>query len=144
MRLSYSSAIEKPGNQLVNKIEEYTNSKVKLVKIWNARKIQSLFNHKDKMQHHSFVIYRGVCSCCADYIEIRWKKHSTGEDKNSDCVEHLNDDFNHEFRWFVLSRTSKNCLTWKILEVYYIKARQPSLNAQVNSNLLNLYRNGVT
>ena len=36
--------------------------------IWNTRKIQSLFNYKDKIQHHSCVIYRGVCSCGADYI----------------------------------------------------------------------------
>ena len=32
------------------------------------RKIQSLFNNKDKVKHHSCVIYRGICSCGADYI----------------------------------------------------------------------------
>ena len=32
----------------------------------------------------------------------------------------------------------------KILETYYIKACQPSLNSQINSVLLNFFRNGVT
>ena len=39
-------------------------------------KIQSLFNNKDKVKHHSCVVYRGICSCGADYI--------TGKDKNWD------------------------------------------------------------
>ena len=80
------------------------------------------------IQHHSCAIYCGVCSCGADYIsgtiknsEIRWKEHSTGKNKNSDCMKHLNHNFDHEFRWFVLYRASKNCLKWKILEAYYIK-----------------------
>ena len=132
MRLPYLSANEK----FVKLFENYTNGKVKLVIILNTRKIQSLFNHKDKIQNHSCVIYRGVCSCGADCIggtirhsEIRWKEHSTGKDKNSDCVKYLNDNFDHEFRWFVLSRALKNCLKRKILEAYYIKTRrQLSLN----------------
>ena len=56
-------------------------------------KIQSLFNYIDKVQHHGCVIYCSVCLWGADYIgetirnsEIRWKEHSTGRDKNSDCV----------------------------------------------------------
>ena len=152
VRLPYSSANKKFSKLFVNKIENYINGKVKLVIILNTRKIQSLFNHKDKIQNHSCVIYRGVCSCGADCIggtirnsKIRWKEHSTGKDKNSDCVKHLNDNFDQKFRWFVLSRALKNFLKWEILEAYYIKTRrQPSLNTQVNSDILNLYRNGVT
>ena len=97
------------------------------------------------------MIYRGICSCGADYIgetirnsEIRWNEHSTGKDKNPDCVKHLNDHFGREFQWFVLSGASKNCLKRKILETYYIKTCQPSLNNQMNSDVLNLFRNGVT
>ena len=104
--------------------------------------MQSLFNNKDKVKHHSCVIYCGICSCGADYIdetirnfEIRWNEHITGKDKNSDCVKHLNNHFDHEFRWFVLSRASKNCLKRKILEAYYIKTCQPSLNNQISSDV---------
>ena len=128
-----------------------TNNKVKVIIIWNTRKIQSLFNNKDKVKHHSCAIYRGICSCGADYIgemirnsEIRWNEHSTRKDKNSDCVKHVNDHSDHEFRWFVLLRASINCLKRNILEAYYIKTCQPSLNNQMNSDELNLFRNCVT
>ena len=68
-------------------------------------KIQSLFNNKDKVKHHSCVAYRGICSCGADYIgetirnsQIRRNEHITGKDKNWD-----------------LSRASKNCLKGGVL-----------------------------
>ena len=103
--------------------------------------LQSLFNNKDKVKHHSCVIYLGICSCGADYIgetlrssEIRWSEHMTEKDKNSDSVKHLNDNFEHELQWFV----------FLFLETYYIKTFQPSLNNQINSDSLNLLRNGVT
>ena len=93
------------------------------------------------------VIY---CSFGADYFgetirnsEIRWNEHIIGWD-NSDCVKHLNDHFHQEFRWIVLCPASKNCLKHKILEAYYITTCQPSINNQIDSDLLNLFRNGVT
>ena len=61
VRLPYSSVNEKFSKLYVNKIEEYTNCKVKLVIIWNTRKIQSLFNYKDKIQHSWLCwLYSGV------------------------------------------------------------------------------------
>ena len=151
VRFPYSPANEKFSKVFVRRVENFTNDKVKVIIIWNTRKIQSLFNNKDKVKHHSCVIYRGICSCDANYIgekirnsEIRWNEHSTGKDKNSDCVKHLNDYFGHECQWFVLSRASKSCLKRKILEAYYIKTCPPLLNNQMNSDVLNLFRNGVT
>ena len=61
------------------KFSECFISKLQTI-IWNTRKIQSLFNNKDKVQHVSYVIYKGVCSCGADYIGI---------DRNSECFKHL-------------------------------------------------------
>ena len=97
------------------------------------------------------MIYRVICSCSADYFvetirnsEIRWNEHITGKYKNLDCVKHLKDHFDHEFRWVFLSCVSKNCLKRKILEVYDIKRCEPSLHNQVNSYVLNLFKNGVT
>ena len=94
------------------------------------------------------MIYHVICSRGADYIgetirnsEIRWNEHITVKDQNSDCVKHLNNHFDHEFRWFVLSHASKNCLKSKILEAHYIKTCQPSLINQINSDLLKLFRN---
>ena len=63
--------------------------------IWNTRKIQSLFNNKDKVKHYSCVIYRGICPCGADYFgetirnsEIRQNEHITGKDKNQNYLKH--------------------------------------------------------
>ena len=89
------------------------------------------------------MIYRVIFSCGADYIgetirdsEVRWNEHTTREDKNSDCVKHLKSHFDHEFRWFVLSRVPKKCLKRKTLEAYYIKTCQPTLNNQTNSEVI--------
>ena len=123
VRFPYSPAIEKFSKAFMRKVENFTNDQLKVIIKWNTRKMQSLFNKKDKVKHHSSVIYRGICSCGADYIdetirnsEIKWNEHITGKDKNSDCVKHLNSHFDHEFRWSVLSRSFKDCLKRKILE----------------------------
>ena len=115
VRFPYSPTNEKFSKVFMRRVENFTNDKVKVIIIWNTR--------KDKVKHHSCVIYRGTCSCGADYIgetirnsEIRWNEHSTGKDKFSDCVKYLNDHFGHECQWFVLFRPSKNCLKHKILE----------------------------
>ena len=98
----------------MRKVENFTNEKVKVIIIWNTQKMQSLFINKDKVKHHSCVIYRGICLCGADYIgetirnsERIQNGYITGKDKNSDCVTHVNDHFDHGFRWFVLFRASK-------------------------------------
>ena len=108
MRFLYSTPNEKFSNLFVNKIEDHTNGKVKLVIIWSPCKTQSLFDYKDKVQNLRCVIYHSVCSCGRDYIvenirnsKIRWREYCTGREKNSYCVKHLKDNFNHEFQWFV-------------------------------------------
>ena len=77
----------------MKKVENFSSDQVKVIIIWNDRKVHSLFNEKDKLKHHSWVIYCGICSCGANYIgetigisEIRWIKHITGKDENSDYV----------------------------------------------------------
>ena len=117
----------------MGKVENSTNDKVEIIITWNTQKIQSYFNSKDKVKHHSCVMYRGISSCDADYIgerirnsKLRWNEHVPRKDKNSDRVKYLKDHFLQDFRWFVLSRASKNCLKRKILEAYYIKTCQPS------------------
>ena len=90
------------------------------------------------------VYVRGVHIKLIKNSEIKWNEYITEKDKNSDCIKHLNNHFDHDFLWFALSRASKNCLKRKILEAYYIKTCQPSPNNQINSDVLNLFRNGVT
>ena len=151
VRFPYSPLNEKFSKVFMRKVEKSTNDKVTVIITQNTRKIQSLFNNKDKVKHYSCVIYRVICSCSADYFvetirssELRWNEHITGKYKNLDCVKHLNDYFDHEFRWVFLSCASKNCLKRKRLEVHDIKRCEPSLHNQVNSYVLNLFKNGVT
>ena len=151
-RFPYSSANVKFRKSFVSEIVDYTNGKVELVIIWNSSKIQSLFNYKGKVQHQGCIIYCSVCSRGAYYTgetirnsKLRWKEHSTGRDKNFDCVRHLNNNnFNHEFWWFVSPHASKNRLKGKILEAFNIKTRQLLFNTQVNNVVFHLFRNGVT
>ena len=113
-RLLFAPANEKFVKSFINKLEIFTNYSVKFNTVWNTRKIKSLFNYKDKVSHYSCIIYRGICSCGADYIgetvrnaRLRWNEHENGTDKNSECAKHLNENYNHEFKWSILSLAPK-------------------------------------
>ena len=68
IRFPYSPGNEKFSKVFMRKVENFTNDKVKVIIIWNTQNLQSLFNNKDKVKHHSCVIYCGICSCGAGYI----------------------------------------------------------------------------
>ena len=48
------------------------------------------------------------------------------------------------FSWYELTRAIENTLKRRILEAYFIKLIVPSLNEQLNNDVLMLFRNGVT
>ena len=151
IRLPFPPRNEKFSKRFISKLQTFTNGKVRLNNIWNTCKIQSLFTNKDKLQHLSCVIYKGVCSCGADYIgeticnvKIRWNEHESGIDKNSECFKHLQEHLSYSFQWSVLSIAPRNTFKRKILETYFTKLMVPSLNSQMNSNILTLFRNGIT
>ena len=80
-QFTFCTRNEKFSKPFINKWHIFTNGNVRFNIIWNTRKIQSLFSNKDKLQHLSCVIYKGVCSCGADYIgettrnvKIRWNE----------------------------------------------------------------------
>ena len=75
---------------------------------------------------------------------LRYNEHENGTDKNSECAKHLNDNDSHEFKWSILSLPPKVSIKRKILEVYFIKALNPILNNQLNSDILTLFKNGFT
>ena len=144
IRLRFAPRNEKFSKGFISKLQTFTNGKVRFNIIWNTRKILSLFNNKDKVQHLSFVIYKGVCSCGADYIEetirnikIRWNEHENGSDKNSECFKHLQEHLSHDFQLSVLSIAPRNTIKQKISEAYFIMIMEPSLNIQMNSDVFN-------
>ena len=76
-------------------------------------------------------------------VKIRWNEHKSGIDKNSECFRYLQEHLSHGFHWSVLSIALRNTFKQKILEAYLIKIMIPSLNSQMNSDVLRLFRNGV-
>ena len=100
IRLS-ALANEKFEKSFINELEIFRNYRVKFNIAWNTRKMNSLFNNKDKISHYSCVIYIGICLCGAGYIgetvsnaQLRWNEHENGTDKNSKYAKHLNKNDN--------------------------------------------------
>ena len=61
-----------------------------------------------------------------------------------DYHSHLNENDNLQFKWSFLSLAPKISFARKILNAYFIKTLNPILSNQLNSNILALFRNGVT
>ena len=119
-------------------------------KKFNKRFISKLETFSNKVQHLSYAIYKGVCSCGTDYIgetisnvKIRWNEHESGIDKNSECFKYLPEHLSHGFQWSVLSIAPRNTFKRKILQAYFIKVMVPSLNSQMNNDVLTLFRNSI-
>ena len=130
--------------------EFYTNCKVKFNIIWSTRKIKSFFKTKDDVKHLSCVVYHQICSCGNNYIgetirnvvtRIDEYKQPNGKVEPS---KHLKNNPGLQFNWMILSRAPLHCLKRKILEAYFIKQLNPSLNDQLDSDILTLFRHGVT
>ena len=58
--------------------------------------------------------------------------------------EHLKNNPGHKWYWMILLRAPSHRLKRKILEAYFIKQLKPSLNDQLDSEILILFRHGVT
>ena len=136
--------------RFINKLISFTSAKVKFNVVWNTHKIQSLFALKDKVRYLSYVIYKGICSCGETHVgeiitncKIRCDEHNNAR-KNSEPGKHLARNIEHEFSWYMLARAPVNTLKRRILEAYFIKLIVPSLNEQLDNDVLMLFRNGVT
>ena len=144
IRLPFALRNEKFSKRFMSKLQTFTNGKVRFNIICNTCKIQSLFIDKDKVQHLSCVIYKSVYSCDADYIGEIIRSTIFWARKNSECFKHLQEHLSHGFQWSVLSIAPSNTLKRNILEAYFIKMMLPSLNSQMNNDVLTLFRNGIT
>ena len=78
IRLPFAPFAPKFSKRFIRKLQTFTNGKVRFHIIWNTCKIQS----KIQVEHLSCAFYKGVSSCCAEYIweiicnvKIRWNEH---------------------------------------------------------------------
>ena len=150
IELPFSSSNELISKHFLKKLHRFTNDKYNIVIKWNTRKVKSLFPLKDRNPHPSNVIYRGDCICGESYVgetvrnaEVRWSEHGDPK-KKSEPSAHIDKNIEHEFTWRILARAPKLERKRKILEAFFIAKLKPSLNEQVVSHSLSLFRHGVT
>ena len=64
--------------------------------------------------------------------------------KNSEPATHLARNIEQEFSWYVLTTAPGNTLKRRILEAYFVRLIVPSLNEQLDNDVLMIFRNSVT
>ena len=150
VHLPFSPTNESFVKICISMLNYFTNKKWKFNIVWNTRKVQSLFPLKNKVEDYSCVIYRGDCSCDQNYIgetarnaKIQWNEH---KDKNSksEPAKHLKENPTHEFTWTIISKASENFRKHRVLEACFIKTICPTLNEQLDNDILTLSRNSIT
>ena len=109
-----------------------------------------MFSLKDKNPYPSCVIYEGTCNCGENYIgetvrnaSVRWNEHEEPK-KDSEPEKHLRVNIEHTFKWKVLMCAPKNSKQRKNLEASIISINAPSLNNQLETKILTLFRHAVT
>ena len=70
-------------------------------------------------------------------------EHNTPSVK-SNPAKHLSDNIDESFTWNAICNAPNRKLARKLLEAYFIATMKPSLNDQIDSDLLHLFRNGIT
>ena len=100
--------------------------------------------------HTSCKTSYALCSCGEDYVEetkrnvsARYDEHNKSYNKSKPAA-HVEQNNDHYFTWRVLCNVPSNTRTRKNIEAFFIAIMRPSLNEQVDSDALILFRNGVT
>ena len=75
--------------------------------------------------------------------EIRWKEHEN-INKDSEPAKHLRNHPGHKFEWSIILNAPVNTKLRRFLEASEIALKKPTLNDQIDSSQLFLFRNGVT
>ena len=125
--------------------------------MWN------LFRLNSKNPHPASVIYEGICTCKKNNIgdtkrnvEILWEeywdtnnisqpsRHSKSNPTQSNAFQRIQRNPTHTFTWKVLMAALINDRVRKNLEASFISLSRPSLNEEIDSKKLLLFRNRVT
>ena len=151
IRLPYCEKNEQEAYKFTDKLSVFTQNKYIFRIIWNTKKIRALFPLKDRNMHRSTVIYEGKCTICNEiYIgetdrnsDIRWTEHNTPSTR-SDPAKHLLSNPDHSFIWSIIASAPKQNFKRKILEHLHIAKYQPTINDQKSSDILLLFKFGIT
>ena len=74
---------------------------------------------------------------------MRWIEHNTPSVKSNPAKD-LRDNIDHSFTWKVICNAPNRKLAQKISEAYFNATMKPSLNDKIDSDLLHLFRSGIT
>ena len=136
-KLPYCPSNERDVKRFIDKIESFTNGKLKFIVLWSTRNIKSLFPLKDRVKYLSFVIYEGKCSCGRWYrgqtirnSDIRWNGHESTTGK-SQPAKHLADTKSHMFYLQSFGVST--------FEALFITKLKPDLNDQIEHHALSLF-----
>ena len=150
VELPYCEKNEQVSKLFLSKFKAFTNNEFDISIKWNTKKVKNLFKLKSTNPHPACKIYHGECSCGETYIgetarnvEVRWREHNSANG-NLEPSKHLQSNYHHEFTWKVLMTAPYNSKERKSLEASVIALRQPSLNNQLKTKILHLFRNGIT
>lgn len=148
--LPYCEKNEEISKNFIRKFHKFTGNAYTLCIKWNTKKVKSLLSLKSKNPHPSCKIYYGECNCGETYIgetarnvEVRWKEHNSLQG-SSEPSRHLQSHPDHAFSWKVLFSAPLNTRERKNLEASIIAIKRPSLNNQIDTKVLLLFRNGIT
>ena len=149
LEIPFCERNEKLSKSFIKKFHSYTAGSYRLSIKWLTKKVKTLFPLKDRNLHPACKVYEGVCVCGVNYVgetkrnvEKRWKEHLPPH--NSEPAKHLQQNPSHSFSWKVISDAPKNNRERKNLEALFIARLRPKLNEQLETQLLNLFRFGIT
>ena len=134
----------------LSKFHQFTNQKFENTIKWITKKVKSLFSLKDKNPYPACQVYKGTCVCDETYIgetilnvNIRWNEHEDIR-KESEPAKYLRENLNQKFKWKTFLQAPKNYRQRKNLEAFFIAIMGPTLNNQLDTKKLHLFRNGAT
>ena len=131
----------------MKKFDVFTDNKYDIRIKLTTKKVKQLFKFKSRNPHPSCLIYKGIC-CCQEScigetvrnVEIRWQEY---EDTQKEPAKHLKNNPTHSFTEKVLLPASSIRRITENIEASMTALKRPSLNEQVESKKLLLFRNGV-
>ena len=150
LKIPYCEQNEIASKRFINKFHQFTVDKYDIAVKWLTKKVISIFPLRDYNLHPPCKIYEVVSTCGENYIDetIRnveecWSEHNSADTK-SEPAKHLGDNEEDPFLWSILLTAPKDGRTRKNLEAFFIAKLKPSLNRKENSNMITVFRNGVT
>ena len=150
VEIPYCPENERLAKHFITKFKSFLDTECTIVVKWITRKIKTLFSLKIRNPHPSCKLYEGTCTCGGLYIgetkrnvEVRWQEHNDPRG-SSEPAKHLYQNPTHSYTWRVLMNAPQNTRVRRNLEASEVALRRPSLNNQMETKKLTLFRYGVT